>query len=88
MPAQERLAVEGHVDVGGVRDGLAHHDDARHGGLLEATQHTRRAAAVHHEVAGAVQDLGRQVGETQPQARTTLEGTSPQSSMQATPYVS
>lgn len=60
VTAQEGLAVQGRVDVGGVGDGLTHHQQAGERRLLEPTQPMRGAAVVHLQVASAVQNLGKQ----------------------------
>ena len=60
MAAQEGLAVQGRVDVGGVGDGLTHHHQAGERRLLEPTQPMRGATVVHLQVASAVQNLGKQ----------------------------
>lgn len=59
VTAQEGPAVERRLDVGRVRDGLAHEHGAGERRLLEAARRALRAAGVHPQLARAVQHLPR-----------------------------
>lgn len=59
VAAQESLAVQGDVHVGGVLDRLTHDDEAGQQGVLVATEAAvRGAVVVDSHLPGAVQDLG------------------------------
>lgn len=57
VSAEEGPAAHRRVDVGWVRDGLAHQHSTGEGRLPEAAKPPRRAAVVHFQLSGAVQHL-------------------------------